>query len=161
MGFVKIQCLISPQRLHISFRLLLQKCSVEYKLSLKYFGRIATSLLREKPCFPWAVLHPYRTTAKKLIITDLECSSVNTASNWISSFIFKIVYKNLIKFEIPEHRYGLHLSPQHRFNLYILRVYHLYIVLFPPYIHFSVSLYQPRCSLLKVLGEMRQITSTE
>ena len=68
------------------------KGSVEYKLSLKYLGSMVHNLLREKPYFPWAVLHPYCTAAKKLIITDLECSCVNTASNWISSFILNILY---------------------------------------------------------------------
>ena len=68
------------------------KCSVEYKLSLKYLGSNVLNLLREKTYFPWAVLHPYCTAAKKLIITDLECSWVNTASNWISSFMLNILY---------------------------------------------------------------------
>ena len=69
------------------------KCSVDYKLPLKYLGSKVNNLLREKPSFPWALLHPYRTTAKKLIITDLESSWVNTASNWISSFILNILFK--------------------------------------------------------------------
>ena len=67
------------------------KCSVEYKISLKYLGSNVLNLLREKPYFPWAVLHPYCTVAKKLIITGLENSCVNTASNWISSFILNIL----------------------------------------------------------------------
>ena len=77
--------------------------------------------------------------------------SINTASNWIKSFILNILDKNLFEFQKPWHRYGLHFSAQIQF---IYTMYILYIVLFSPYMHFYASLYRPRRSLLKVHGEM-------
>ena len=100
---------------------LLQKCSLEYKLSLKYLESNELNELRKKPYFPWAVLHPNCTAAKKLIVTDLECSSwVNTTSNWILSFLYWIYYTKIWS-SSKSHSIamGLHLSLQHRFSLYI------------------------------------------
>ena len=84
------------------------------------------------------MLHSNCTAAKWVIITILECSWLNTASNWISSFILNILW-NLIEFQKLSHRYGLHFSPQHRFNyIYIYTIYS-YSTIFPLYSFFCLT----------------------